>query len=294
MTRDQRRDSYILGGLPWLVFFLGLNLKVELSISFSANVTALLRLWLNCERLAGPSSPSGVFPEAVIQGSTGITLVSDQPQTGFARGTQEEALNTQEPEGVVQGMAVAGTPVSPNMPQGLVTRDVRQGLPSVVRELPGVVQGAPLVDPVPSSQPQVTTTSQSREENFGDEALRSTQEVLDMIASKYFQKLDPSTPEDFNGFIEYMEKVRKVIIADVKTGSLIITVECSSLQILDELWIDYRTGHLNEMAQKYLVTEDVLKAFGLTELKLKTTIVEEEYRACREVFLTSLGKYSGT
>ena len=115
-----------------------------------------------------------------------------------------------------------------------------------------------------------------------------------MIASKYFQKLDPSTPEDFNGFIEYMEKVRKVIIADVKTGSLIITVECSSLQILDELWIDYKTGHLNEMAQKYLVTEDVLKAFGLTELKLKTTIVEEEYRACREVFLTSLGKYSGT
>ena len=28
MSRDQRRDGYILGGLPWLVFFLGLNLKV--------------------------------------------------------------------------------------------------------------------------------------------------------------------------------------------------------------------------------------------------------------------------
>ena len=237
---------------------------------------------LNCERLAGASSPSGVFQEAVMQGSTGITLVSDQPQTDFARGTQEEALNTQEPEGVAQGIAVARTPVSPNMPQGVVTRDVREGLPSVVRELPGVVQGVPLVDPVPSSQPQIVTTSES------------TQEVLNMIASKYLQKLDPSTPEEFNGFREYMEKVREVIIVDVKTGSLIITVECSSLQILDELWIDYKTGHLNEMAQKYLVTEDVLKAFGLTELKLKTTIVEEEYRACREVFLTSLGKYSGT
>lgn len=168
------------------------------------------------------------------------------------------------------------------MPQGVVTRDVREGLPSVVRELPGVVQGVPLVGPAPSSQPQIVTTSES------------TQEVLNMIASKYFQILDPSTPEELNGFIEYMKKVREVIIVDVKTGSLIITVECSSLQILDELWIDYKTGHLNEMAQKYLVTEDVLKAFGLTELKLKTTIVEEEYRACREVFLTSLGKYSGT
>ena len=271
MSRDQRRDGYILGGLPWLVFFLGLNLKVSLSISFSTNVTARLRLLLDCEGLAGPSSPSGVFQEAVIQGSTGITLVSDQPQTGFARGTQEEALKTQEPEGVVRGMAVAGTPVSPNMPQG-----------GTVLEPPGVVQGVPLVDPVPSSQPQVVTTSES------------TQEVLNMIASKYLQKLDPSTPEEFNGFIQYMEKVREVIIVDVKTGSLIITVECSSLQILDELWIDYITGHLNKMAQKYLVTEDVLKAFRLTELKLKTTIVEAEYTACREAFITSLGKCSGT
>ena len=244
--------------------------------------------------MAGPSSPCGVFQEAVIQGSTGITLVSDQPQFGAARGTQEEALDTQEPEGVVQGMAVARTPVIPIMPQAVVTRDVREDLPSVVRELPGVVQGAPLVDPGPSSQPQVVTTSESREENVGDEAPRSTQEVLNMIASKYLQKLDPSTPEDFNGFIRYMQKVREAIIVDVTTGSLIITVECSSLQILDKLWIDYTTGRLDEMAQKFLVTEDVLKAFGLTELKLKTTIVEEEYRACREVFLTSLGRYSGT
>ena len=38
------------------------------------------------------------------------------------------------------------------------------------------------------------------------------------------------------------------------------------------------------MAQS-LVTEDVLKTFGLTEVKLITTIVEEEYEACREVFL---------
>lgn len=233
-----------------------------------------------------------MFQEALIQGSTGITLVSDQPQFGAARGTQEEALDRQEHEGVVQGIAVTRTPVSTNMPQAVVPRDVREDLPSVLRELPGVVQGAPLVDPVPSSQPQVVTTSESREENVGDEVPRSTQEVLNMIASKYLQKVDPSTPEELNGFIEYMKKVREVIIVDVKTGSLIITVECSSLQILDQLWIDYNAGHLNEMAQKYLVTEDVLKAFGLTELKLKTTIAEEEYRACREVFLTSLGGYS--
>jgi len=79
-----------------------------------------------------------------------------------------------------------------------------------------------------------------------------------------------------------MEKVRKVILVDAKEGSLIITVKCNSLQILDELWEDYCSGHLNEVAQKFLVTKDILETFGLIEMKLSTTIVEEEYKACRE------------
>ena len=112
----------------------------------------------------------------------------------------------------------------------------------------------------------------------------SAQEVLDRIAAKFFEVLHPSSPEEFNDFIQYLEKVRGVLIADVKTGSLIITTECSSLAILDELWKAYCIGYLNEMTQ-FLVTPDVLTRFGLTEVKLVTTIVEEEYEACREVFL---------
>ena len=84
--------------------------------------------------------------------------------------------------------------------------------------------------------------------------------------------------------MRYMEEVRQLVVADIKTGSLIITAICNSLEILDELWIAHCTGTLNKMAQS-LVTEDVLKTFGLTEVKLITTIVEEEYEACREVFL---------
>ena len=82
-----------------------------------------------------------------------------------------------------------------------------------------------------------------------------------------------------------------MLVADAHLGCLIVTVRCSSLQILDELWEDYRTGHLNEMAQKYLVTKEILKKFGLIELKLMTTIVEEEYRACRQYFLQRPGLY---
>ena len=73
-----------------------------------------------------------------------------------------------------------------------------------------------------------------------------------------------------------------IVDAQCQAGSLIITVEISSLQVLGELWEDYCTGHLNKVAQKFLVTEAILKAFGLVEVKLTTAIVKEEYRDCRE------------
>ncbi len=120
-------------------------------------------------------------------------------------------------------------------------------------------------------------------------ALPSTQEVLNLAAVKYLKTIDPSKPEDLNGLVYYLERVRNVLIVDTKSGSLIITVECCSLEILDRLWEDYCTGFLNKMAQRFLVTDELLKELGLTEVKLKTTILEEEYRACREHFL----QYSG-
>ena len=119
----------------------------------------------------------------------------------------------------------------------------------------------------------------------------SSQDILNLIADRYFRTIDPSSGDDLNGFLQYMKLVREVIISDVKIGSLIITAKCTSLEILDELWKAHRTGSLNEMAQ-FLVTEDVLKTFGLTEVRLITTIVEEEYEACREVFLKQrAGRY---
>ena len=92
-----------------------------------------------------------------------------------------------------------------------------------------------------------------------------------------------------NRFLQYMEDVRKVVVADIKTGSLIFTLECGSVQILDDLWEDYRTGHLNEVAQRYLVTDDILEEFGLSSLKLASSIKEEDYRACRQRLVTNEG-----
>ena len=113
--------------------------------------------------------------------------------------------------------------------------------------------------------------------------------ILNRFADNFADRIN--NLEELSLFVQFLERIHKVLVADVHLRCLIVTVRCSSLQILDELWADYRTGHLNEMAQKYLVTKEILKKFGLIELKLMTTIVEEEYRACRQYFLQLPGLY---
>ena len=153
--------------------------------------------------------------------------------------------------------------------------------------------------PVASAgQPLAGGTVSVEEAGFGSEVIPSAQEfipsaqeVMNSIAHKCFRVVDPSNPEELNGFVRFLSDVRKVLVLDAQSGSLIVTVLCSSLKVLDALWYDYCTGHLNDMAQKYLVTKDVLKEFDLTELKLTTTIQGEEYIAARKFFQQGSGEH---
>lgn len=149
------------------------------------------------------------------------------------------------------------------------------------------VLGTPGV-PGNSETPLMEVTSSYGRQNDKNRAYPSTQDVLAAIASRYLKTTNPSTVEEFNGFLYYMRDVRKVLIVDVAFGSLIVTVECSSLETLERLWEDYCTGYLNSMAQKFLVTEEILKEFGLAEVKLTTTIKKDEYRACREHLIAGM------
>ena len=135
---------------------------------------------------------------------------------------------------------------------------------------------------ITSTQSQVSNTTASLSGNVGNGVIPSPQQILSLIASKYLNNLNPSTLEDFNGFMLYMKEMRKVIVVDCKPGSLIITVECGSLKILEELWQDYCTGNLGRVVQECLVTEDILKELGLSEIKLITTIDEKDYKDCQK------------
>ena len=151
-----------------------------------------------------------------------------------------------------------------------------------------------LAAPGTSEIPRVEVSSGSMRANVQNRAVPSPQDILSLISSMYLQKCDMSTREDFNEFLHYMERVRGAVVVDVTTGSIIVMVECVSLEILEGLWEDYNSGHLNEIAQKFLVTEEILKAFGLAEVKLSTTIKVEDYRSCRELLLKIAGMFMGT
>ena len=111
----------------------------------------------------------------------------------------------------------------------------------------------------------------------------STEEVLRSIASNYLHTTPPRTKAEHNEFFSYMKEMR-VIITGVRMGSLVITVRCDSLQILETLWNDYSSGQLRQVVQRCFVTEEILTELNLAALKLKTTISEEEYKAYKAYY----------
>lgn len=89
-----------------------------------------------------------------------------------------------------------------------------------------------------------------------------------------------------NLFFDYLCQTLRLDIFGYGMGSLFIAVKCSSVDILDELWKDYKSGHLNEVAEKTLITNQVLEKLCLAKVKLETMVNEEHYKTCRE-FLVS-------
>ena len=100
---------------------------------------------------------------------------------------------------------------------------------------------------------------------------------------------DVYSSKRLNRLKKYLKKKFGADVQGDRRGSLIITVSCSSLEVLEELWKEYRTGHLNEMIQATLVTAEVLEKLNLKEVKLRTIISEEDYLSYKEFLNKSAG-----
>ena len=90
----------------------------------------------------------------------------------------------------------------------------------------------------------------------------------------------------FDLLFKYFKMRLGAEVQGYRLGSLVLKVSCGSLEVLEALWEDYRTGHLNEVIQDTLVTAEVLEKLNLVEVKLMTIISEEDYLSCKD-FLSS-------
>ena len=101
----------------------------------------------------------------------------------------------------------------------------------------------------------------------------------------YIRFRNISTAEGVSGLIEHIQETYNLALKSVGVGSLEITFQCPSLESLELLWNDYQSGHLNVVAERYLVTDDIKKKMDLKNVRLKTTIEDENYRICKNILM---------
>ena len=96
--------------------------------------------------------------------------------------------------------------------------------------------------------------------------------------------------DSFRLLFRYLKNNLNALVEDIELGSLLITVKCSSLQILEGLWKVYKSGYLNQVVQETLVTHEVLEILGIDEVKLIVSISEQEYERGKQIFADNSGE----
>ncbi|XP_015749860.1 PREDICTED: uncharacterized protein LOC107329706 isoform X4 [Acropora digitifera] len=128
------------------------------------------------------------------------------------------------------------------------------------------------------------------------EKKEAMEEILTPVVKQYVKCKEFSKDnlkEDLKSFTEHIENVYGVNLVTVGKGSVIIILDCPTLDSLELLWNDYRAGLLDKLAERYLVTNEMKKKFDLETVSLKTTILEEDYLNCKEALMELRSKYSG-
>ena len=108
-----------------------------------------------------------------------------------------------------------------------------------------------------------------------------------------YNTLCPSK-QPHKGVIEFFKQLKDIHNVLVKTfnhGCLEITVECPTLESLQSLWSDYCSGHLSEVAERFLVTDELKRKLNVETVRLKTTISEENYFMCKKALMEMLRKF---
>ncbi|XP_067017527.1 uncharacterized protein [Acropora muricata] len=127
------------------------------------------------------------------------------------------------------------------------------------------------------------------EKNLEEKKKEAMEKILTQVVETYMECNELSQgnlKEDLKSFTDHIENVYGVNLVTVGKGSVIIILDCPTLDSLEHLWNDYLAGHLDNLAERYLVTND------LETVSLKTTILEEDYLNCKEALMKLRSTYS--
>ena len=122
-------------------------------------------------------------------------------------------------------------------------------------------------------------------QELNDEQRKIVHETLARQIQVYIRYRNISTAEGVSRLIEHIQETYNLALKSVGVRSLEISFQCPCLESLERLWSDYQSGHLNDIAKRYLVTDDMKKKLNLKNVRLKTTIEDENYRICKMILM---------
>ena len=94
-------------------------------------------------------------------------------------------------------------------------------------------------------------------------------------------------------FTKHLIEVYRVHLVTVGAGSVIIILDCLTLDSLEHLWSDYLAGDLDKVADRYLVTGQMKEKLKLQASILETTIEEKNYLNCKRALMELRSTCSG-
>ena len=131
-------------------------------------------------------------------------------------------------------------------------------------------------------------------QDLSNEQEEIVHEILSRQIQVYVKHRKVTTPDGVSALIEHIHKTYDLALESVGIGSLEITFRCPTLESLEHLLSDYQAGYLNEIAMKYLVTNEIKEKLNLETVRLKTTIEDENYRNCRKILMEKSCKFESS
>ena len=107
--------------------------------------------------------------------------------------------------------------------------------------------------------------------------------VKDYVKHNVFSRDNSS--QAVRAFIDHLDGLYNTFLVTLGISSLVIILGCPTLESLELLWRDYRSGRLDEVAQRYLATDEIKERLNMEKICLKTTITEKNYENCRKALM---------